>query len=190
MALDALVTNRVWTALGLAPETTLHDVRYGENFGHGKAQRFVWTLEISGSVPPAHFARGYAEAVSERQPPMYFRLGGGTIKGISKPGHVVWSRIYVEPSGLKADAGLAHSIELPQAETERRWQITTPQWPMMHTVFPGISRDQFMARHCSNHIQVAYAPDAANARKALAAKVAMFQAMGIDVYYCGDVAFH
>jgi L-fucose isomerase-like protein len=190
VALDALVTNRVWTALGLAPETTLHDVRYGETYGHGKEQRFVWTLEISGSVPPAHFARGYAEAVSERQPPIYFRLGGGTIKGISKPGHVVWSRIYVEPSGLKADAGLAHSVELPQAETERRWQITTPQWPMMHTVFPGISRDQFMARHCSNHIQVAYAPDAANARKALAAKVAMFRAMGIDVYFCGDVVFH
>jgi L-fucose isomerase-like protein len=190
VALDALVTNRVWTALQLAPETTLHDVRYGEDYGEGKARRFVWTLEISGSVPPAHFATGYAEAVSERQPPMYFRLGGGTIKGISKPGHVVWSRIYVEPSGLKADVGLAKSVELPQAETERRWQITTPQWPMMHTVFPGITRDQFMARHCSNHIQVAYAPDATKAKNALAAKVAMFQAMGIDVSYCGDVSFN
>ena len=30
--LDALVTNRVWTALGYAPETTLHDVRYGEPY--------------------------------------------------------------------------------------------------------------------------------------------------------------
>ena len=28
-------------------------------------------------------------AVSERQPPMYFKLGGGTIKGISKPGPIV-----------------------------------------------------------------------------------------------------
>ena len=71
-------------------------------------------------------------------------------------------------------------------ETERRWYITTPQWPMMHAVFPGVSRDQFMAQHCSNHIQVAYAPDAAGADKALAAKAAMFQELGIEVSVCGD----
>jgi hypothetical protein len=187
VALDALVTNRVWTALGLAPETTLHDVRYGEIFKDAVGERFVWTLEISGAVPPAHFAAGYAEAVSERQPPMYFRLGGGTIKGISKPGHVVWSRVYVEPDGLKADLGIAQSIHLPQQETERRWQITTPQWPMMHTIFPGITRDQFMAQHCSNHIQVAYAPDEARAYQALAAKAAMFSHMGLEIFFCGDL---
>ena len=183
VALDALVTNRVWTALGLAPETTLHDVRYGEDYGG----RFVWTLEISGSVPPAHFASGYAEAVSERQPPMYFRLGGGTIKGVSKPGDVVWSRVYVEAGELNADMGLARSVALPREETERRWRITTPQWPMMHTVFSGISRDQFMAQHCSNHIQVAYAPDKASAHRALAAKAAMFAEMGLKLNVCGDL---
>jgi hypothetical protein len=187
VGLDALVTNRVWNALGLAPETTLHDVRYGETYGEGAVAQFVWVLEISGSVPPAHFARGYEEATSERQPPMYFRLGGGTIKGVSKPGPVVWSRIYVEPDGLKADIGLAKAIELPPEETERRWQITTPQWPMMHAVLPGITRDQFMARHCSNHIQVAYAPDETQAHRALAAKAAMFQALGIETYFCGDM---
>lgn len=189
VGLDALVTNRVWRALGLAPETTLHDVRYGEIYGAGPDAPFVWTLEISGSVPTAHFANGYAEAVSERQPPIYFRLGGGTIKGISKPGHVVWSRIYVVPGRLKADVGLAQSLKLPDTETERRWQMTTPQWPMMHAVFPGISRDQFMAQHCSNHIQVAYAPDAARAHQALAAKASMFQAMGIETSLCGTAAF-
>ena len=30
--LDALVTNRVWKALGLPPETTLHDLRCGEEY--------------------------------------------------------------------------------------------------------------------------------------------------------------
>ena len=184
VALDCLVTNRVWNALGLPPETTLHDVRYGEDYGG----RFVWVLEISGSVPPAHFARGYKEAVGERQPPMYFRLGGSTIKGVSKPGEVVWSRIYVEAGKLKADMGIAKSVALPREESERRWANTTPQWPMMHTVFPGISRDQFMAQHCSNHIQVAYAPDAAQAAKALSVKAAMFNDMGIAVNFCGDVS--
>ncbi len=185
VGLDALITNRVWTALGLPPETTLHDLRYGEHYGETTDAAFVWTLECSGSAPPAHFGRGYRDAVSERQPPMYFRLGGGTIKGISKPGHVVWSRIYVEPAGLKANVGLARAIELPDAETDRRWRMTTSQWPMMHTVFPGITRDQFMARHCSNHIQVAYAPDEALATHALCVKAATFHALGIDTHFCG-----
>ena len=39
-----------------------------------------------------HLIGGYAGAVSERQPPMYFRLGGGSLKGVSKPGEIVWSR--------------------------------------------------------------------------------------------------
>ena len=80
--MDGLVTNRVWTALGIDPATTLHDVRWGEPYG----DEYVWVFEISGAVPPAHLVGGYAGAVSERQPPVYFGLGGGTIKGISQPG--------------------------------------------------------------------------------------------------------
>ena len=179
--LDALVTNRVWTHLGYDPETTLHDLRWGDPYDDA----FVWVFEISGAVPPQHFAGGYAGASSERQPPMYFRLGGGTVKGISKPGEIVWSRIYVEDGLLKADVGRAAVIELPREETERRWHLTTPQWPIMHAVTYGVSRDQMMARHKSNHIQVAYAPDAEGAQKALAAKVATFQAMGLETFVCG-----
>jgi hypothetical protein len=179
--LDALVTNRVWTHLGLEPETTLHDVRYGEPYG----DEFVWVFEISGSVPPHHLTGGYAGAVSERQPPMYFRLGGGTIKGVSKPGEIVWSRIYVEGGKLHADLGRGKAIELPVEETERRWKITTPQWPVMHAVTYGVSRDQLMAKHKANHIQVAYGRDAASADRALAVKAAMFQEMGIAVNVCG-----
>jgi hypothetical protein len=180
--LDALVTNRVWTRLGYHPETTLHDVRYGEAY----AGEFVWAFEISGSVPPQHLVGGYRGAVSERQPPMYFRLGGGTIKGISKPGEIVWSRIYLEKGKLWADIGRAKVIELPREETERRWQVTTPQWPIMHAVIYGVSRDQMMAKHQSNHVQVAYAPDAAGANRALGAKAAMFAEMGIAVNVCGS----
>ena len=40
-------------------------------------------------------------------------------------------------------------------KTDRRWLATTPQWPIMHAVTYGISRDQMMARHKANHIQVA-----------------------------------
>ena len=179
--LDALVTNLVWNALGFSPETTLHDLRYGEQYG----DQFVWVFEISGAVPPAHNLGGYKGSVSERQPPMYFRLGGGSLKGVSKPGEIVWSRVFIDNGRLKADLGRARVIELPPQETERRWSITTPQWPIMHAVLYGISRDQMMARHKANHIQVAYAPDATGARKALAAKAAFFREAGLEVSICG-----
>jgi hypothetical protein len=179
--LDALVTNRIWTELGYSPETTLHDVRYGETYGG----EYVWVFEISGAVPPAHLAGGYGGSISERQPSMYFRLGGGSLKGVSKAGEIVWSRVFVDGGKLKADIGRAKAIDLPKEETERRWQATTPQWPIMHAVLYGVTRDQLMARHKSNHVQVAYAPDAAAANHALAVKAAMFRAMGLEVSVCG-----
>jgi hypothetical protein len=183
--LDGLLTNRIWTELGYPPETTLHDVRYGEPYPVNGREEFVWVFEISGAAPPAHFIGGYAGAVSERQPPMYFRLGGGTLKGISKPGEIVWSRVFVDGRKLKADIGRARVVELPREETERRWRITTPQWPIMHAVLYGVTRDQLMARHKSNHVQVAYAPDAAGANLALAVKASMLRDLGLEVSVCG-----
>jgi hypothetical protein len=184
--LDALVTNRVWRRLGFEPETTLHDVRYGETTVLDGREEFVWVFEISGSVPPNHLINGYRGAVSERQPPMYFPLGGGTIKGLSKPGEIVWSRIFVEDGKLKADLGRGRAVELPASETERLWNMTTPQWPMMNAVLYGVSRDQFMGRHKANHIQLVYCPDAAGAIAGLAAKAAMMDELGIEVSICGD----
>ena len=183
--LDALVTNRVWTRLGYSPETTLHDVRYGEPFGREGQEEFVWVFEISGAVPPAHLIGGYAGTVSERQPAMYFPAGGGTVKGVSKPGEIVWSRVYVDNGVLKADIGCGKVVELPEEENQRRWRITTPQWPMMHAVTYGVTRDQFMAQHKANHIQVAYVPGAREANQALAVKAAMFREMGLEVFVCG-----
>jgi len=180
--LDGLLTQRVWNALGFPPENTLHDVRYGEEYNG----EFVWVFEISGAAPPAHFIDGWKGTVGERQPPMYFRLGGSTVKGVSKPGEIVWSRVFVDNGALKADIGRAKVIEMPREETERRWRITTPQWPIMHAVLYGVSRDQMMARHKANHIQVAYAPDAEGANLALAAKAALFRNLGMEVSVCGN----
>ncbi len=180
--LDGLITYRVWRKLGFEPENTLHDLRYGEDYNG----QFVWVFEISGAAPPQHFIGGYAGTVSERQPPMYFKLGGGSVKGVSKPGEIVWSRVFIDGGKLCADLGRAKVVELPPEETERRWQATTPQWPIMHAVTYGVSRDQMMARHKANHIQVAYAPNAAGAQRALAAKAAAFQAMGLQVSICGS----
>jgi hypothetical protein len=147
----------------------------------------VWVFLISGAAPPEHFIGGYKGASSERQPAMFFRLGGGTLKGISKPGWIVWSRVFIEDGKLKFDTGLAEVVRLPREETEERWRLTTSQWPIMHAVLQGISRDQMMARHKSNHIQVVYAPDKAAARRGLSTKAAAMAELGLDVSLCGDL---
>jgi hypothetical protein len=186
---DALITNRCWTALQIDPSTTLHDVRWGEEWTLNGTPAFVWVLQISGAAPPNHFTGGFSGTSSMRQPPMYFPQGGGTLRGVGKPGEIVWSRVFVESGRLHADLGRGSVVELPQEETERRWHETTYQWPLVHAVFHGISRDAFMARHRANHVSIAYAPDAATADKALAVKAAMLHALGIQVHLCGDVHY-
>jgi hypothetical protein len=116
---------------------------------------------------------------------MYFPLGGGSCKGISKPGEIVWSRIFVQNDELHMDIGRGGVVKLPEKETQKRWDATTPQWPIMHGVTYGITRDQMMARHKANHIQVAYAKSAEAADRALAVKAAMMQALGLKVHVCG-----
>ncbi len=185
-AVDALVTNRVWIALGLEPATTLHDLRWGEDYELDGKDEFVWVLMISGAVPADHLAGGYAGAKSYRQPAVFFPRGGGTLTGVSKPGEVVWSRVYLEDNELNVDIGLGQAVSLPEAETQRRWSLTNPEWPIMHLTLTGVSRDQLMGRHKANHIQVAYASDLEAARNALAVKAAMFHELGVKVHLCGS----
>ena len=182
---DGLITYRLWKELGYPPENTLHDIRWGRHFTGDGIDDFVWVLEISGAVPPAHFVDGYRGASSERQPPMYFRLGGGTLKGVSKPGHIVWSRVYVANGVLNCDLGLGEVVSLPKQEIDERWRLTTSQWPMMNAVLKGVSRDQMMAKHKSNHIQVVYAPGAAEAKKGMLAKACAMKELGLKVNICG-----
>jgi hypothetical protein len=184
--LDALVTNQVWSAMHLDPATTLHDVRWGEHYSGGDIDEFVWVFQISGAVPASHIAGGYAKARSERQVPMYFGRGGGTLTGVCKPGHIVWSRVFVESGALHVDLGRATAIELPAEETARRLKSVTPQWPIMHALLHGVTRDQFMARHRANHLNVAYAPTSQAADQALAAKAATMAELGVHVHLCGD----
>jgi L-fucose isomerase-like protein len=187
--LDGLLTQRVHEALGQPAENTLHDIRWGDWDQSRSTDQWVWVFEISGGAPPAHFTGGWKGAEGFRQPPMYFRLGGSTLAGVSKPGEIVWSRIWVDGTSgqekLRMDIGRAQVVSLPDEETRRRLDATTPQWPIMHAVTYGISRDQMMARHKANHIQVAYAKDAAAADKAALLKAAVARDLGIDVSFCG-----
>ena len=112
--LDGLVTYKLWKKLGWQPDNTLHDLRWGRHYsgegkhadGKGPVDEYVWVFEISGAVPPTHLINGWAGVTSERQPGMLFPAGGGTVKGISKPGWIVWSRVFVEAGKLKFDTGI------------------------------------------------------------------------------------
>ncbi|KLU03402.1 L-fucose isomerase [Rhodopirellula islandica] len=183
--LDGLITNRVHKALGQPVENTLHDLRWSDRDASGTTEEEVWVLEISGAVPASHFQNGWADAEGFRQPPMYFPSGGSTVRGVSKPGEVVWSRIFVADDRLHMDLGRATAIELPAEETQRRWDSTTPQWPIMHAVLHGVSRDEMMARHKANHIQVAYANSAEEADLAMKTKASVADQLGMIVSYCG-----
>jgi hypothetical protein len=182
---DILVNDRIWTAMGMDPSSTLHDVRWGEHYRGAGLDDFVWVFMISGGAPASHFIDGYAGASSERQPFDSFPSGGGTLKGISKPGELVWSRVFIENGALHCDLGRATAVELPAEEVARRWRLTTPEWPILNAVLHGVTRDQMMGRHRANHIIVAYAPSAELADKALSAKAAMLSQMGISVHLCG-----
>ncbi len=182
---DGMLTDRVHRALGQPVENTLHDLRWSDRDASGTIDGEIWVLEISGAVPAAHFARGWADAEGFRQPPMYFPSGGSTVRGVSRPGPVVWSRIFVADGRLKMDLGRATAVELPAEETQRRWDSTTPVWPVMHAVLHGVTRDQMMARHHANHLQVAYANSEEEADLAMQAKAVAAAELGIEVFQCG-----
>ncbi len=182
VAVDALITDRVWRAMGLVPDNTLHDVRWGEDYDG----EFVWVYEISGSVPASHLG-GWDKAEGWRQGHVFFPAGGSTINGTSKPGEVVLSRVFIADGILQVDLLRGTVVELPEKETQRRKDATNPEWPIAHVVLHDVSRDQFMARHKANHAQLVYAPDADTADKALLAKAAMFERIGIKVNLVGAI---
>ncbi len=179
--LDGLLTARIHQALAQPPENTLHDVRWGGPVG----DEYVWVFLISGAAPPEHFTGGWKGTHGYRQPAMYFPNGGSTMHGVSKPGEIIWSRIYVSENALHMDIGRGGVVTLPEAETKRRLDATTPQWPIMHAVTYGVSRDQLMAKHQANHVQVAYANDAKSADDCMLAKASMAATLGIKVNVCG-----
>jgi L-fucose isomerase-like protein len=119
---------------------------------------------------------------------MYFPMGGGSLKGVARPGEIVWSRVFVEGGKLHADLGRASVVSLPAEETERRWRQTTYQWPIIHAVLHDVSQVQFMARHRANHINIAYGNDEKTTNQALFVKAAALHELGVNVHLCGDLS--
>ena len=87
---------------------------------------------------------------------MYFPKGGATITGQCKAGRFIWARAHYEGTDTVIHVGTGHAVELPEPEFERRRRATSWEWPLMNASLDGVSRDQLMAGHQSNHITVAY----------------------------------
>ncbi|MHC1770269.1 MAG: fucose isomerase [Flexilinea sp.] len=186
-AVDALATNWIWKIMGLDPAVTLHDIRWGEHFTGDGIDDFVWVFQISGAVPPSHIIGGYQGASCDRQTSVFFPYGGATLKGVGRSGEIVWSRVYLMDGRVHADIGRGRVVELPDREINRRWNATTLEWPLVNAILYGVSRNQLMGRHKANHIIIAYGNDTESAEKAMWAKAAMFNKMGIQVHLCGDI---
>jgi L-fucose isomerase-like protein len=184
--IDGLLTDQVHRALGQPAENTLHDLRWGDVDRTGKVEGFIWVFEISGAVPAAHNIGGYQGSHGYLQPAMYFPFGGSTLSGVSKPGPIVWSRLYIAGDRLHLDIGLADVVALDEAETGRRLESTNREWPIMHGRLRGVSQTQMMGRHKANHIHVAYGHNDEGARDAALAKAALARNLGILVHWCGD----
>ncbi|MGD9200539.1 MAG: signal transduction protein [Chitinispirillia bacterium] len=154
-AIPQVMLFRLLDSLGLPSETTLHDIRWGSEY----EGTFYWDFEISGNVPFGHIKGGISGAHGYRQPPMYFALGGSTISGQCKAGTFVWARAYYKGSEVYMHIGTGKAYELPEEEVERRLKATTEEWPIMNVTLDGVTRDNLMAGHESNHITVAYVPE-------------------------------
>jgi hypothetical protein len=148
---------------------------------------FYWDFEISGAVPFAHLRGGIAGATGYRQSPMYFPKGGATITGQGKAGRFIWARAHYEGTEVVLHIGTGHAAELPEAEFERRRRATSWEWPLMNAVLDGVTRDQLMAGHQSNHITVAYVPEA-EIDNVVRAFVAQAITQNIRTFVAGDAA--
>ena len=179
-AIPQVMLFRLLSALGLPAETTLHDVRWGSEF----EGVFYWDFEISGAVPFEHLKGGIAGATGYRQPPMYFSRGGSTIAGQGKAGRIIWARAHYEGAQVVMHVGLGRAVELPEHEFQRRRKATTAEWPPLNGVLDGMGRDALMASHQSNHLTVAYVPEA-QADQVVHVFIAQAITQGIRVFAAG-----
>lgn len=81
--------------------------------------------------------------------------------------------------------GTGTGVELPEEEFERRRRATNYEWPLLNAVLDGVSRNDLMAGHQSNHLTIAYV-DEALLPEVLQAFVAQALTQNIKVYTAGN----
>ena len=154
-AIPQIMLWQLLESLNLPSETTLHDIRWGSEY----QGTYYWDLEISGAVPFAHLKGGIAGAEGHRQTPMFFPYGGSTIAGQGKAGRFIWARAHYVGTDVYLHIGTGTAVELPEEEFTRRRHATSYEWPLLNAILDGVTRDDLMAGHQSNHLSIAYVPE-------------------------------
>ncbi|GBU09140.1 L-fucose isomerase [Gammaproteobacteria bacterium] len=180
-AIPQTMLYRLLDSLGLPSETTLHDIRWGSEY----KGTFYWDFEISGAVPFEHIKGGIKGAIGNRQPSMFFPKGGSTLSGQGKAGSFIWARAHYEGTDVIMHIGTGEAFELDQAEHQRRLDATCDVWPLMNCILHGVTRDDLMAGHQSNHISIAYVPKE-NLQDVLEAFVAQALTQNMQVMLAGQ----
>lgn len=180
-AIPQVMLAKLLQALGMESETTLHDIRWGSDY----QGTFYWDLEISGAVPFAHLKGGIAGSTGYRQPSMFFPYGGSTIAGQGKAGRFIWARAHYENTQVIMHIGTGTAVELPTEEFERRRKATNYEWPLLNAVLDGVSRDDLMAGHQSNHLSIAYVEESL-LPEVFTAFVAQALTQNMKVFIAGD----
>ena len=140
--LDALLTYRVQKATGQPVETTLHDVRWGDVDRSGTVNDYVWVFLISGSAPPAHFERRLGrrrrlpptgDVLSQRRQhaPRHLEAGRDRLVANLRRGRRAQHGHRPRPRRFHCRARKPSAAGKPPR----------PQWPIMHAVLYGVSRD-------------------------------------------------
>jgi len=173
--------------LGLPEEVVGHDFRWLDEVRIGKnpcpgEEVHVW--ELSGPTA-AGLVGGWKNVTVMRQPGMYFPLGGGAMHCLGKPGWHAFNRVYVDGSDLRMIVGVAEILKLDARETKRRWESTTPQWPLFHARIPGVPAKAWM-RFKSNHITSGLAGTREQAVNGMFAMAQMAEELGVKVEVWGD----
>ncbi len=136
-------------AKGEDPEVYFHDIRWGKEMDG----EFVWVLLNSGCVAPYFFNRR-ADTLQGmhvyRQPPMYFKHGGGTCAGVTLPGVMTYARAYVEGGQLKMVVGKQEVKAYSPDQIQGLLGATSPEWPIAAAV-KECPQHVIMADFPSNH---------------------------------------
>ena len=156
--LDGLMTYRVHQGAWASRSRTRCTTFAGATgpLGNGDRLRLGVCDQRLGAAGAFHRRLGAASAASGSRRCISVSAAGRS-RASASPARSSGRRIFVEDGRLKMDLGRAQSSNCRRRKPSAAGSATTPQWPIMHAVTYGVSRDQMMARHKSNHIQVAYA---------------------------------
>ena len=121
-----------------------------------------------------------------------FALQGDTLDAIcvryyGRTEGVVETVLAANPGLAELGAVLPHgtAVELPHDEFERRRKATNYEWPLLNAVLDGVSRDDLMAGHQSNHLSLAYVEEEFLS-EVLNAFIAQALTQNIKVFIAGD----